>query len=250
MLPRLFCTLLLTQLRLESARSAVLLEHERKIVVDMHNEFRDTVARGKARSWPPAADMLEMRYNTHLEELAEKHASHCIFEPGCHGCRISLDERPGQNMFAHAGPRDWSAVVRRWSHAQPQFGTTGRSNGTIQLKPSVLSQLLWSRSSWLGCAWKNCTSVIGTNIYVCNYFPRGNELSQHVYLAGESCSQCPKGTCCSSSSCPPARTSATNASPAAFTGLCTCEHERLPNIFTAQCFSYKFSPQLVYAYIL
>ncbi|KAM7314882.1 hypothetical protein ISCGN_004666 [Ixodes scapularis] len=75
-------------------------------------------------------------------------------------------------MFAHAGPRDWSAAVKRWSHAQPQFGTTGRSNGTIQLKPSVLSQLLWSRSSWLGCAWENCTSVIGTNIYVCNYFPR------------------------------------------------------------------------------
>ncbi|EEC09668.1 hypothetical protein IscW_ISCW007388 [Ixodes scapularis] len=43
-------------------------------------------------------------------------------------------------MFAHAGPRDWSTAVKRWSHAQPQFGTTGRSNGTIYLKPSVLSQ--------------------------------------------------------------------------------------------------------------
>ncbi|KAG0421202.1 hypothetical protein HPB47_002901 [Ixodes persulcatus] len=203
---------------------------------------------------------------------------------------VGLDERPGQNMFAHAGPRNWSAVVKRWSHAQPQFGTSSRSNGTIQLKPSVLSQAFETATSlrercqlltllpstltknevqkmipqasmylisksrklkenhgvWYEPDPYTRCKVSPENVSAAlEYFTKdelqcsrqspnkkdvisvmlngektGNELSQHVYLAGEACSQCPKGTCCSSSSCPPARTSAANASPAAFTGLC------------------------------
>ncbi|XP_077564892.1 venom allergen 5-like isoform X2 [Haemaphysalis longicornis] len=83
------------------------------------------------------------------------------------------------------------------------------------MTPSTLSQFVWSTTNKVGCAWKDCQSSLGFNLYVCNYMPPGNWAGRNVYERGSPCSQCPKGTCCPHK-CP-------NKLQATYEGLCAAE---------------------------
>ncbi|XP_077484579.1 venom allergen 5-like isoform X2 [Amblyomma americanum] len=178
-------------------RCAAMTDEERAAIVRLHNQIRNSVAMGKEKKWPPAADMQQMTYSRKLEKLAETHLANCVFEPGCEGCNIGLDDRPGQNMFAMGGSANWSRAVNFWGEAPINFVPPSKPGLPVRMKVSVLSQLLWSKSNRVGCAWNDCMSKANTNIYLCNYWPAGNEMGGHVYTTGKPCSRCPKGTCCS-----------------------------------------------------
>ncbi|XP_075548965.1 venom allergen 5-like isoform X2 [Dermacentor variabilis] len=180
-----------------SIRCAALNDEERASIVQLHNQIRNSVAMGKEKKWPAASDMLQMSYSLHLEELAKTHLSNCVFEPGCIGCHIGLDDRPGQNLYAMTGPANWSRAVNFWGEAPIDFVPPSEPGHPVRMRVSVLSQLLWSKSNKVGCAWKDCTSKTGNNMYLCNYMPAGNEMGGHVYMSGRPCSRCPKDTCCS-----------------------------------------------------
>ncbi|XP_064468971.1 CRISP/Allergen/PR-1-like [Ornithodoros turicata] len=177
--------------------SASLSAHERDRIVDLHNGYRSMVAAGRKKPWPPAADMMEMSYNITLEELADIHIRNCIFQPGCTGCHIALENRPGQNLYAQTGEADWVNAIGSWYHTEPGLTSKGRINGSLELEPNTLVQMVWSQTYSLGCSWQNCAKTLGTNIYLCNYYPYGNVLGQKVFIPGEPCSACPKNTCCS-----------------------------------------------------
>lgn len=211
--------LLLVQAVLVSIRCAEMRDGDRRAIVQLHNRIRNSVAMGNEGRWPPAADMLQMKYSHRLEDLARTHVSYCVFEPGCQGCHIGLDERPGQNLYAMAGPANWTRAINFWGQAPIQFDkrVPSEAHEPVRMKVSVLSQLLWSKTNKVGCAWKDCQSKLGTNIYVCNYMPAGNEMGGHVYQSGRPCSQCPKGTCCSHL-CPNR-----NKAELTYEGLCAAE---------------------------
>ncbi|XP_063416820.1 protein lon-1-like [Mytilus trossulus] len=70
-------------------------------------------------------------------------------------------------------------------------------------------QLVWAKTSLLGCGIRKCNKVIGTvmsNAYlvVCNYSPAGNIMKNKIlnkpYTKGKPCSKCP-GYCTSESLC-------------------------------------------------
>uniref|UniRef100_A0A224YBR6 Antigen 5 family member n=1 Tax=Rhipicephalus zambeziensis TaxID=60191 RepID=A0A224YBR6_9ACAR len=180
-----------------SVRCAAMSDEERATIVQLHNEIRNSVALGKLNNWPAASDMQQMSYSNELEELAKTHLENCVFEPGCIGCNIGLDNRPGQNLYAMAGPANWTRAVNFWGQAPIDFVMPTDPDNPVRMKVSVLSQLLWSKSNKVGCAWKDCYPKTGNSLYLCNYMPAGNEYGGHVYMSGKACSRCPQGTCCS-----------------------------------------------------
>ncbi|XP_077550354.1 CRISP/Allergen/PR-1-like [Haemaphysalis longicornis] len=64
------------------------------------------------------------------------------------------------------------------------------------------TQLMWGNSRYVGCGYTFYTleNDNSTNRYqttqACNYGPRGNILTEPVYIEGETCSACPTGSYC------------------------------------------------------
>ncbi|KHJ96002.1 hypothetical protein OESDEN_04044, partial [Oesophagostomum dentatum] len=61
---------------------------------------------------------------------------------------------------------------------------------SLQTKPNAplgFTQMVWARSTKVGCAVVNCNSSTFT---VCRYSPAGNILNQQIYQVGKPCSMC------------------------------------------------------------
>ncbi|XP_077564891.1 uncharacterized protein LOC144180423 isoform X1 [Haemaphysalis longicornis] len=62
--------LLLVQAVLVSSCCAEMRDEDRKIIVRLHNQLRNSVAMGRVGKLPQAADMQQLEYSQRLEELA------------------------------------------------------------------------------------------------------------------------------------------------------------------------------------
>lgn len=60
------------------------------------------------------------------------------------------------------------------------------------------TQIVWSSSREIGCAWAYCSNmtksdIINANYLVCNYGPTGNYVGQKPYKTGQACTTCATG---------------------------------------------------------
>lgn len=61
----------------------------------------------------------------------------------------------------------------------------------------LASQLLWSRTTHVGCASVKTVSCCQARVYiVCNYGPGGNVEGEAIFEEGETCSRCGAGEEC------------------------------------------------------
>ncbi|EYB81869.1 hypothetical protein Y032_0372g147 [Ancylostoma ceylanicum] len=177
----------------------------RNLFLDMHNNFRGSLARGQTErsfGWgiaPPAALMYRMKYTCAAESYAHQHASSCRTTP------LPAYAMPGYKENFHvlrtvqttpAGAIQ-NALASWWSELA-RFGM--RSNMMFyrsELHRGNRNVMSWSKMAWwnnieLGCSVQNCGRFYFT---VCMYRPGGNNIDQHVYKVGAVCSDCPKGQC-------------------------------------------------------
>ncbi|EYC11696.1 hypothetical protein Y032_0050g2051 [Ancylostoma ceylanicum] len=191
----------------------------RNTILDLHNDFRSLVARGKAEDRlvnngkgfaPQGASMLRMEYNCDLEKTAADYAARCIY---AHSQPYERDNA-GENLYTvsidnadknKAG--EWA--TRGWFSELKEFGV-GKDNllsqwlwdrpkrqNNPEIKIGHYTQMVWGTTSKIGCGIQNCPGV--QTLVVCHYKDAGNVLTnppRQIYEVGQVCSHCPNGYSC------------------------------------------------------
>ncbi|XP_075542025.1 cysteine-rich venom protein-like [Dermacentor variabilis] len=178
----------------------------------IHNHYRSYIALGQLANFPSAADMLQLRWDDDLAEVAEARGRRCVRSEGIsttdyYEQRWTADfPLVGQNLLAqrsnNAAPLiTWERVVRGWFHGFPDYPIERVGSYQGAISTNAFSQLVWARTYAVGCSYTRSevpalapkSKVV---IYVCNYGPAGGEIGKPLYQAGAPCSRCPDDTVC------------------------------------------------------
>ena len=180
-----------------------------KEIVEAHNKYRARIANGE--EWlgspgpqPGASNMQEMVWDAELATVAQKHADQCVFEHDCSDCRRVQRFRVGQNLYIYkqtirSAPVNWKRAIASWYDEVKLFSKFHVSPFKFSHETGHYSQLLWADTTLVGCG--ATTFREGrwfSTLYTCNYGPGGNVIRGKMYRQGRACSDCPKGTQCSS----------------------------------------------------
>ncbi|XP_014277728.1 venom allergen 5 [Halyomorpha halys] len=155
---------------------------QKKIILDVHNELRQLVAKGEA-ALPPAEDMLEMRWSEEAAKTAQILADRCVFQ---HDTQIG-GLLVGQNLAKiwTRGKVNRGKLLTRmmglWKEESSEYVL-----GEINPGTGHYSQMIWGSSGYVGCGhieFKEKGYV--NNILVCNYLPPGNWIGEKPYTPGK-----------------------------------------------------------------
>ncbi|XP_020651059.3 peptidase inhibitor 16 [Pogona vitticeps] len=165
---------------------------EKKLILDLHNQYRSKVD-------PPAADMLKMSWDPELEAFAKDYATKCIWEHN------KERGQRGENLFAMSGDLDVTLVVENWYNEYQYYNISTLACEEDQMCGHY-TQVVWARSERVGCGTVFCKTLENLNdtdmhLVVCNYKPPGNVKGHKPYKEGEPCSMCPEGYSCKDSLC-------------------------------------------------
>ncbi|KAJ6659869.1 hypothetical protein lerEdw1_018325 [Lerista edwardsae] len=167
-------------------------DDQKKLIVDLHNEYRSQVS-------PPAADMLKMSWDPQLEAFAKDYAAKCTWEHN------KARGRRGENLFAMSGGLDVKIAVESWYNEYQYYNMT-----TLECEEGQMcghyTQVVWATSERVGCGTVFCETLHILNdtdmdLVVCNYEPPGNVKGRKPYKEGAPCSMCPDGYSCKNSLC-------------------------------------------------
>nr|QEE04219.1 venom allergen [Scolopendra subspinipes] len=182
-----------------------LTQQEKNFVLHAHNDFRRKVANGSETRLrqPPASNMMMLKWDEELAQLAQKHAENCKFEHDCPKCR-EVDRFPvGQNIYMRSSSREddkvtWDTILDGWYDEVALFPP--RTVDSFAVVPGTLhyAQMVWAETTQVGCGFTHFKDKLWRKLFVCNYGPTGNWLEEPVYYRGKPCSQCDPGFKCSS----------------------------------------------------
>ncbi|XP_073992764.1 scoloptoxin SSD552-like [Rhodnius prolixus] len=185
-----------------------LIDADKKMVLDVHNELRNYVASGKLKQYPAkSANMRELEWDDELELFAKRHAEQCIPKDES-VCCDSIRFRVGQNYavgrsFTKEKLTTIEQHVRNWYHGFNNCGSK-KNICTEYTFAYDFTQMTWGNSYKLGCSYSEFevsklikNAKVLTNILICNYAPLGNMRGQTPFVVGEPCSACSNGTKCS-----------------------------------------------------
>jgi len=181
-----------------------------KDILRVHNELRAKIAnglekRGKPGPQPPASNMEEMEWDDELAQVAQRHADQCVFAHDCSQCRKIPRFLVGQNLYIYKQSRksaatNWERAITDWYNEVELFGKERVKPFRFSTDVGHYTAMVWSNTNKVGCG---VTEFIDgkwfAKLYTCNYGPAGNYIGGEMYEAGRACSNCPKGTSCSSS---------------------------------------------------
>ncbi|XP_064332521.1 peptidase inhibitor 16 isoform X2 [Camelus dromedarius] len=176
--------------------AGALSEEEKHMMVELHNLYRAQVS-------PPAANMLQMRWDEELAAFAKAYAQQCVW-----GHNKERGRR-GENLFAITDGLDVPLAMEEWHHEHEHYNLSAATCAAGQMCGHY-TQVVWARTERIGCGSHFCEKLQGvdeTNIHllVCNYEPPGNVKGQRPYQEGTPCSQCSSGYRCKNSLCEPIR---------------------------------------------
>ncbi|KHJ92051.1 SCP-like protein [Oesophagostomum dentatum] len=183
--------------------NTMLTNTQRGIFLDMHNNYRGSLARGQGevnRNWgiaPPAALMYRMQYDCDAESYAIQAVSNCRTTPlpedaigthkqNIHVLRTTQTTPEGAMQNVCFSPRKFLLVL----------GSLMLMQGAGDMVESI-GKLRWSKMAWwdnirVGCATQNCGTYYVTS---CMYNPGGNYVNSYVYRVGAVCSECSPTNC-------------------------------------------------------
>ncbi|KAF5893493.1 peptidase inhibitor 16-like, partial [Clarias magur] len=177
-----------------ASASAQLTEDQKKLIVDLHNNYRATVD-------PQPANMQRMLWDNAVSQVAENFAARCIWDHNPNVIGVL-----GESLFMTLGPLTLNFTVGLW-HSERQnydFYTDSCTPGKLC---GDYTQMVWANTTFIGCAAQFCPNVFNfdaqnATVLVCNYYPPGNIKGQLPYQVGLPCSSCPNSTIgCLSNSC-------------------------------------------------
>ncbi|XP_054268662.1 scoloptoxin SSD43-like [Macrosteles quadrilineatus] len=189
--------------------TAGLTAEDKRVILDKHNELRRKIANGEQKGFSKAANMMQLAWNPELEMIAQRFINSCGVDGDHDKCRNLKDNTPvGQNSANSVMTEgDTKATVLEKmveSWYDPLEKLTDNTVVDEYTRPEDVSikdftQLIWAESNRLGCGYR-VESKVGNSQAVavaCNYATEGNVKGDPVYVKGEPCSKCPKGSKCS-----------------------------------------------------
>ena len=183
-------------------------ELHRAYVVE-HNKLRSKIAQGRIPGQPPAANMRQLLWNTELENIAQRWAEQCKYATKHDANRNKLDNTlVGQCNWGWISITNESAkevqkialrAAKDWFNGVKVFKPENIEPYKYQHGTGHYSQVVWADTSEIGCGFayfhekdKDFTNYT----LVCNYAIGGNVIGGSMYIQGDTCSKCPKGTIC------------------------------------------------------
>ncbi|KAH6928995.1 hypothetical protein HPB50_022372 [Hyalomma asiaticum] len=182
-------------------------------ILTTHNRYRSQLARGQLADFPPAANMVELRWDRELSDVAialarqgtDKNgvAKHDLVEDRfTYGFLIT-----GQNVHVDRSgiwiaPAKWPQVVMEWFDQNLHYNISKVSAYEVTVRPSdAFAQVAWATTLAVGCGYAEGEMTTlperkSLIVYVCNYGPAGNKLNRSIYAVGPACSRCPRNTRC------------------------------------------------------
>lgn len=176
----------------------------KKLLVHLHNHYRNKIAAGKIGKFPEASRMGVMQWDDTLQETAELHVSHCHF---AHDQCRATPQYPysGQNIYFQATvgyePNSTDAIERglkgwfeEWKMAKPSI--VDRVT-TDQTKVFHFTVMVNDRNNYVGCGMiqyktKEKAGTMDAFMLTCNY-QYTNIINQPLYQKGRHCSNCSSG---------------------------------------------------------
>ncbi|XP_072388000.1 venom allergen 5 2-like [Diabrotica undecimpunctata] len=172
-------------------RTRSISQYNKQLILDLHNAMRQSIALGQIGGQPPAANMMEMKWDDELASRAQKWAESCYSED--HDRNRDVSRFPvGQNIattwttkppsnYYDTDP-DFADAITKWFNEFKvfNFGAIGRG------RTGHYTQMIWAETNLIGCgyAFYYDPSKGYTKNYICNYGPGGNVLGQPPYAKG------------------------------------------------------------------
>lgn len=176
----------------------------RQVILERHNMYRQTVARGQQSPQPPASNMMKLRWHDEAARIAQRWANQCA--NGHDSCRSLANlESVGQNIASHKLSRspdiegEIMRMIDTW-YAEVENVDTDQVDGVGNVDNiHDYTQLVWAETTAIGCGLiiKSPANSERVASLVCNYVPSGNYLHKPMYKRGKACSECPGTTKCS-----------------------------------------------------
>ncbi|CAL2043657.1 unnamed protein product [Caenorhabditis brenneri] len=180
-------------------------------IVDVHNKLRSSIAKGtfvaKGTTQKSGANIRKIKWDATVATSAQNYANTC---PTGH----SQGSGYGENLY-------WSwtsgtpsaldsygpAASASWEKEFQDYGWTSNTLDSATFNSGIghATQMAWANTYAIGCGVKNCGKDASMSnmvkiAVVCQYKTPGNYMGQAIYQQGATCSACPSGTSCESSS--------------------------------------------------
>nr|CDS28017.2 peptidase inhibitor 16 [Hymenolepis microstoma] len=164
-------------------------EEDRLLIEKSHNDIRSSVK-------TPAANMLEMVYDTELETEAQT----LLVDP----C-TTRGKTTGNSHANYATKKEseakWGELINEWETEGEKYTYESNKCGENTDSCKHYIQVIWAAAEKVGCAKKECTNTGGnpssktekTFAMLCLYDQGpGDDQSKKPYEKGEPCQQCDK----------------------------------------------------------
>nr|CAH8865328.1 unnamed protein product [Trichobilharzia regenti] len=143
----------------------------------LHNNAREAVRKGLLRGQPAAIFMKPLKYNLELEEKAQILSDQC---------RVGHDTAAERNVssFSYVG-QNWAGAgnievgFNRWLNEYKGYDFI---TGKCRIRRcGHYTQVVWQRTTDVGCGVTACPDFPYALSIVCNYGPGGNYVGRHPY---------------------------------------------------------------------
>uniref|UniRef100_A0A8R1HS19 SCP domain-containing protein n=1 Tax=Caenorhabditis japonica TaxID=281687 RepID=A0A8R1HS19_CAEJA len=177
-------------------------------IVDAHNRLRSSIAKGtyvaKGTRKESATNMLKMQWDSGVAASAQAYANRC---PTGHSGTSGV----GENLYWYWTSGSLGDLNRygadasaSWENEFQQYGWKSNLLDLNLFNTGIghATQMAWAKTNLVGCGVKDCgrdTNGLNKVTVVCQYKPPGNYINQYIYNSGNTCSGCPSGTSCESS---------------------------------------------------
>ncbi|MCL4144895.1 UNVERIFIED_CONTAM: hypothetical protein GTU68_031423 [Idotea baltica] len=165
---------------------------EKQILLNAHNYLRSKIAQQGDSGEPTASNMGVMVWSDESAIRAQNWANSCVAGHDSDSARKYGNHwYVGQNWAGASYRPSVYEGVKWWYNEIKDFSfSSNRCSGVC----GHYTQIVWSKSTELGCGLADCSSRGGYRYnLVCNYGPGGNVNGARPYLSGNSCSQCSQG---------------------------------------------------------
>ncbi|CAL2040818.1 unnamed protein product [Caenorhabditis brenneri] len=182
-----------------------------QFIVDLHNTLRSKIAKGtyvaQETTKPAGSNILKIKWDATLAASAQAYAETC---PTGHSQTAGVGENlywrwsslPFSGMDVYGG-----AAAVAWEQEFQTFGWPSNTFTQAVANSGIghATQMAWANTGLIGCGVKNCGADPTKNnlnkaAVVCHYKALGNYLGQDIYKSGTTCSACPTGTTCETTS--------------------------------------------------
>ncbi|XP_071121451.1 uncharacterized protein [Mytilus edulis] len=166
------------------------LSKQKDLILKLHNGYRGLQG---------ASNMKKMRWSDKLAREAEKWVGRCWYQ--------FLAGTSGENMFYLESALPDQVLIERaidtWYSEKYGWRRSGDCTDACSY-----TQMVWAKSSEIGCAAYRCASLnlpthyaLKSWFFICHYSPKGNTLGQMPFEAGNPCTLCDLGERCMDKLC-------------------------------------------------